>query len=918
MVQTLDVQSSFKMAKRSLSFSGVYLYLDIIVVLFVCTTPITAESLTAPANQTTCKEASKCSKGIFLPVWNPDSPSLENKILRAIVYFMALLYTFLGVSIIADRFMASIEVITSKEKVVVIKKANGETTTTSVPIWNETVSNLTLMALGSSAPEILLSVIEVCGHGFEAGELGPNTIVGSAAFNMFVIIAVCIYIIPDGEVRRVKHPRVFFVTTAWSIFAYIWLYLILAVISPNVVDVWEGLLTLSFFPICVIIAWMTDRRLFFTKGFYREYRTNNHKGIIVESEGSNTNQHNGIEIENKTSSSHNSPVNESHTVDMENKEEEELRKEMINILKELKHKYPDKQTEQLTEMANYHLLNHQQKSRAFYRIHATRQLTGAGNILKKHAVDQARKGELEQRPQEHTGCKIFFNPWTYRCLENCGSCTLKVARTGDLDSAASVVYRTEDGTANAGSDYIYNEGTLTFLAGEDEKEILVGIVNDDIFEEDEHFFVRLSNVKTESTEIDNEPNHNITAAARIESPFIATVTIIDDDHAGVFTFEGPLLHISENVGTLEVKVFRNTGARGRIGLPYHTVDGTAKSGGIDYEGVIGCLEFDNDEILKIIKIRIIDDEEYEKNKNLFLMLGEPRSLESKSKDSGLTTEQVAAAGKPGLGEHTRLEIMIEESYEFKSVVDKLVKKTNLSLLLGTHSWREQFVEAITITAGSTFVCFTEEEDGTQKKPSCSDYLIHMLTLFWKVIFACVPPTEYWSGWACFLVCILAIGFLTTLIGDLASHFGCTIGLKDSVNAVVFVALGTSVPDTFASKVAAVNDKYADASIGNVTGSNAVNVFLGIGLAWSIAAIYWFFQGKQFRVDPGTLAFSVTLYTAFALICIAVLIIRRRPSIGGELGGPRTIKMCNSLFFVLLWIVYILVAGLEAYCHIKVF
>lgn len=30
-------------------------------------------------------------------------------------------------------------------------------------------------------------------------------------------------------------------------------------------------------------------------------------------------------------------------------------------------------------------------------------------------------------------------------------------------------------------------------------------------------------------------------------------------------------------------------------------------------------------------------------------------------------------------------------------------------------------------------------------------------------------------------------------GDLACHFGCTVGLKDSVTAVVFVALGTSVP-----------------------------------------------------------------------------------------------------------------------------
>lgn len=42
-----------------------------------------------------------------------------------------------------------------------ITKPDGETTVKTVRIWNETVSNLTLMALGSSAPEILLSVIEV-------------------------------------------------------------------------------------------------------------------------------------------------------------------------------------------------------------------------------------------------------------------------------------------------------------------------------------------------------------------------------------------------------------------------------------------------------------------------------------------------------------------------------------------------------------------------------------------------------------------------------------------------------------------------------------------------------------------------------------------------------------------------------------
>lgn len=57
-------------------------------------------------------------------------------------------------------------------------------------------------------------------------------------------------------------------------------------------------------------------------------------------------------------------------------------------------------------------------------------------------------------------------------------------------------------------------------------------------------------------------------------------------------------------------------------------------------------------------------------------------------------------------------------------------------------------------------------------------------------------------------------------------------------------------DTFASKVAAIHDKHADASVGNVTGSNAVNVFLGIGVAWSIAAVYHGIHGDSFKVDPG--------------------------------------------------------------------
>ncbi|XP_076836366.1 solute carrier family 8 member 4a [Brachyhypopomus gauderio] len=936
------VRLQLKFHSFTLCFSVTLLFL-LALAQFSQASPDAAHS--SPGN---CSGEDSCSEGVVLPVWNPQNPSVGDKVARAIVYFVALVYMFLGMSIIADRFMSSIEVITSQEKEITIKKPNGETTTATVRIWNETVSNLTLMALGSSAPEILLSVIEVCGHKFEAGHLGPSTIVGSAAFNMFIIIAICVYVVPDGEVRKTKHLRVFFVTAAWSLFAYIWLYLILSVFSPGVVEVWEAVLTFLFFPICVLQAWIADRRLLFYKYVHKRYRADKNRGIIIETEGDGMFTKMDMEMDGQGANSHHKEVLDGMLAGVEEGggggaggggEEEEARREMARTLKELKQRHPDKDMEQLIEMANYQVLVQQQKSRAFYRIQATRMMIGAGNILKKHAADQARKVVSchESNAQEEDPHTIYleFEPSHYQCFENCGSLKLSVARHGgDGGCTVKVDYRTEDGTANAGSDYEFAEGTLVFKPGETIKELTVGVIDDDIFEEDEHFYVHLSNPRVvhraEVSILDPStvsPGSSLLGSAQpkaaLGNAHSATVTIYDDDHAGIFTFESASTRVSESVGVMQVKVHRTSGARGKVAVPYHTSEGTAKAGE-DYEEVAGKLEFLNDETMKILEVKIIDDEEYEKNKTFTIQLGEPVLLEigQKHGDSndnkpavGLEEEEVAKMGCPCLGEHTKLEVVIEESYEFKNTVDKLIKKTNLALVVGSSSWREQFVSAVTVSAGDD----DEEESGEERLPSCFDYIMHFLTVFWKVLFAFVPPTEYWNGWACFFVSISLIGVLTAVTGDLASHFGCTIGLKDSVTAVVFVALGTSVPDTFASKVAAIQDQYADASIGNVTGSNAVNVFLGIGVAWTIAAVYWQSKGQEFRVPPGSLAFSVTLFTILALLCVATLLYRRRPNVsGGELGGPRTAKLLTVLLYLSLWLIYIMLASLEAYCRMPSF
>merc|ERR1711874_374427 len=208
------------------------------------------------------------------------------------------------------------------------------------------------------------------------------------------------------------------------------------------------------------------------------------------------------------------------------------------------------------------------------------------------------------------------------------------------------------------------------------------------------------------------------------------------------------------------------------------------------------------------------------------------------------------------------------------------------------------------------------EEGEEKMPSCGDYIMHFLTLPWKLIFAFIPPTAIYSGYPTFVISILFIGGNTAVIGDIAGHLGCFINLKDCVNAIAFVALGTSVPDTFASKTAAIEDETADASVGNVTGSNAVNVFLGIGIAWTMAAIYWEAKGEVFEVEPGSLGFSVTIFCIEAFLAIMILMARRSPVVGGELGGPKLFKTISASIFVFFWTFYVFISALEAYEVIK--
>lgn len=120
------------------------------------------------------------------------------------------------------------------------------------------MANLTLMAFGSSAPEIILSTLEaVKDLGKPSGDLGPSTIVGSAAFNLLIISAVSIMSV--DEVKKIDGMGVFLTTSFFSIFAYVWLFYCLSINSKGTVSVQEASWTFGFFFILLILAFICDK-----------------------------------------------------------------------------------------------------------------------------------------------------------------------------------------------------------------------------------------------------------------------------------------------------------------------------------------------------------------------------------------------------------------------------------------------------------------------------------------------------------------------------------------------------------------------------------------------------------------------------------------------------------------------------------
>ena len=753
-------------------------------------------------------------------------------------------------------------------------------------IWNDTVANLTLMALGSSAPEIMLSVIGIMSAEYFIDDLGPSTIVGSAAFNLMIICGMCMISIPPanaetGETgfRKIADMGVFTITGCFSVFAYIWMLVILVFITPDVVDVWEGVLTFLFFPIVVCLAYAADRNWFRSEKI-------SPGGHIVAIQGHQFRAH-----------------------------------EAANMMKQAGKSGDGGDPQEMASYLARMAMAQQKPSRAQLRINAMRQMTGGKRVLPGNvgkASDYLHKmpslTELREKPE------VNFASNEYSVLEGGGKITVTVVRLPP-DGDFTVKYETVSGTAEAGKDFEAVAGVLEFKDGEEEKEINITVNDDDEVEDDETFKVKLS-----------EPSKGVIG------PYGETeVTIIDDDEPGEIGIKDKDCDVTvcEKEEKVRLIVSRINGSSGEIACKYETVAGTAVDD-MDFWPTKGDLVFKNGEVNKQIDVKIKDTSAYEKSCAFTLKISDYKGPE---KSKGFATHK------------TEVKVTIVHDEATKAMVEDVTNMMNMNLEkydVGTSSWGQQFNDAL-----FEIGC----EDG--EIPGTMDYIMHAVTVPFKVIYSVVPPTCYAGGWACFFGALFLVGITTIVIGDIAALFGCVWGLDKASTAITFVALGTSLPDTFASMAAAKGDDTADNAIGNVTGSNAVNVFLGLGLPWMMAAFKWSgggateewyaqyggpvdaggnyimkggnaddivewipgfdkseparLVGKQvfeatgvigsaaFAAPGGALGFSVMVFCTCAL-CTFAIIVYRRFSVGAELGGPIGPAkvhccMCLSLWFV---------------------
>jgi solute carrier family 8 (sodium/calcium exchanger) len=80
--------------------------------------------------------------------------------------------------------------------------------------------------------------------------------IGSAAFNLLVTTGVSILTV--WRIKKIEFYPSFLITFFFSCFAYVWMFVVLYIVSPAEVTLGEAVMTLLFYPIMVVAVWVVE------------------------------------------------------------------------------------------------------------------------------------------------------------------------------------------------------------------------------------------------------------------------------------------------------------------------------------------------------------------------------------------------------------------------------------------------------------------------------------------------------------------------------------------------------------------------------------------------------------------------------------------------------------------------------------
>lgn len=140
----------------------------------------------------------------------------------------------------------------------------------------------------------------------------------------------------------------------------------------------------------------------------------------------------------------------------------------------------------------------------------------------REELDIHVKGFLKDLSENGRKSVIEFAASSYAVLENEQVCRIIIERYGKLDQDVTFRIETIDGTAEAGEDYNKIDEVVTMVKNQRFLPVDVTIIDDNQWEPDETFFVKLS-LYGEQQDV------------KIGHKAICMVTIIDDDGIKLFS-----------------------------------------------------------------------------------------------------------------------------------------------------------------------------------------------------------------------------------------------------------------------------------------------------------------------------------------------------------------------------------------------